>query len=323
MILIYCPIPILFSQQLRSLLPAFLQETDTDSSPAPLAFSPTGAAEVSPVTPTTDAGVHDEREPTRAEPSSSPSGSSAESPDGIWTYASVVLELGLLFLELEDIGHDGNGDRNNTLWKVLMFFFRATGHHKYALQALLRTAQVSALLSPRMSEHLTWSQFSSAKNGSNKPNDLLVEHNNRELKGHLKAMGANKTIRATQRRALSSVCLSDIASQFVEDVGAQRTYGRHTRADRSKDVSRMVGVLREQKVFTYQAGRLHSYFPRIASPLKKFEDRKARKLLQSWLKGHKKLLARKKLYDGVFTPTPDSGDDGDASVSASSSSAED
>ena len=250
-ILIYCPMPILFSQQLCSLLPAFLQETDTDSSPAPLAFSPTGAAEVSPVTPTTDARVHDEREPTHAEPSSSPSGSSAESPDGIWMYASVVLELGflfLLFLELEDIGHDGNGDRNNTLWKVLMFFFRATGHHKYALQALLRTAQVSALFSPRMSEHLTWSQFSSAKNESNKPNDLLVEHINRELKGYLRAMGANKTIRATQRRALSSVCLSDIASQFVEDVGAQRTHGRHTRADRSKDVSRIVGVLREQKV---------------------------------------------------------------------------
>ena len=33
--------------------------------------------------------------------------STAESSDGIWT---VVLELGLLFMELEDIAHDGNGD---------------------------------------------------------------------------------------------------------------------------------------------------------------------------------------------------------------------
>ena len=305
----------MFTQQLRSLLPAFLQETDRDSSPTPLASSPTGASEVSPGRPS-NIEVRDEREPTCAEPPSSLSGSSVESPDGILTYASVVLELGLLFLELEDIAHDGNGDRNNTLWKVLMFFFRATGHHKYALQALLRTAQISALLSPRMSEHLTWSQFSSAKNGSNKPNDPMVEHNNREVKGYLKAMGANKTLRAMQRRAMSSVCLSDIARQFVEDVGAQRSYGKHSRADKEKDVLRMVDVLREQSVFKYQAGRAHSHFQGIASPLKKFEDCKVHKLLQSWLNGHKKVLTRKKLYDGVFTPTPDTAEDSEASDSS-------
>ena len=275
---------------MRSLLPAYLEMTD--SSPAPSASSLT-EANVNHLR-TTDAEVHDERETTRAEPPSSLSDSSTsmpedESPDGIYTYASVVLELGLLFLELEEeITHDGNGDRNNILWKVLMFFFRATGHHKYALQALMRTAQVSALLSPRMSEHLTWSQFTSARNGSNKPNDLMVEHNNREVKGYLKAMGPNKTLRATQRRALSSVCLSDIARHFVQDVGAQRSYGRHSRADKSQDVLRMVGVLREQRVFHSEAGRAHFPFKGIASPLKKLEDRKARKLLQTWLKNHKK-----------------------------------
>ena len=80
----------------------------------------------------------------------------------------------------------------------------------------------------------------------------------------------------------------------------------------------MVDVLREQSVFKYQAGRAHSHFQGIASPLKKFEDRKVRKLLQSWLKGHKKVLTRKKLYDGVFTPTPDTAGDSEASESDSS-----
>ena len=54
--------------------------------------------------------------------------------DKVNTYAKVVLELGLLFLELEDISREGDGKRNNVVWKVLLYNFRATGHHKYALQ---------------------------------------------------------------------------------------------------------------------------------------------------------------------------------------------
>ena len=108
------------------------------------------------------------------------------------------------------------------------------------------------------------------------------------------------------------MCLSDSARQFVQDAGAQRSYGKHSRANRSKDVSRIVDVLRKQRVFKSQAGRMHSHFQVIASPMKKFEDRKARMLPQSRLKNHKKLLARKKMCHSVFTPTPDSAEDSEA-----------
>ena len=85
-----------------------------------------------------------------------------ELPDSVNAYGRLVLELGMLFIQLEDLTREGDGERNNILWKIMMFYFRATGHHMYALLALIRNYQVSTLLSPRMSAHLTWSQFCSA-----------------------------------------------------------------------------------------------------------------------------------------------------------------
>ena len=49
-----------------------------------------------------------------------------------------------------------------------------TGHHKYTMEALLRTAEVAAKLSCQMSGHFIWRQFPSAKDRGSKPNDLWL-----------------------------------------------------------------------------------------------------------------------------------------------------
>ena len=183
---------------------------------------------------------------------------------------------------------------------MVLYYFRATGHHKYALQALLCHCQLIAVLSPKMSAHLTWSQFCSASTGGNKANDLALEHNNHHVKAYLTSMGSNKTVRAIQRRVMSSVALADISKGF-QVPGESATSGWHTAKPRAKDVQVMAGILCGAAVFQESPDRAHTCFPLIASPLKKLCDPACRKLFQSWAKGHKKKLTNNQLYQSVFT----------------------
>ena len=219
--------------------------------------------------------------------------------DKVNTYAKVVLELGLLFLELEDISREGDGKRNNVVWKVLLYYFRATGHHKYALQALYRVMQIEALLSPRMSAQLTWSQFCSASTGGNKPNDLAVEHNNGDLKSSLRAMGPNKTLPAVQRYAAASVPLSTIESAFDSIASVPPSSGRHTARSNDGDVQKMVKSLHTACVFSNVPSRHHERFQHVTSPLQSLITQPANRFAE-WYSSHQKKMSRKKVYKSVF-----------------------
>ena len=53
-------------------------------------------------------------------------------PDGIFNYASAILNDGLLVMELRDAIHEGDGDRIMRAWKFMLGYFRFGRHTNYS-----------------------------------------------------------------------------------------------------------------------------------------------------------------------------------------------
>ena len=59
------------------------------------------------------------------------------SPDAVFNYASAVMNDGLLLMEFRDAIHEGDGERILRCWKFMLLYYFATGHSKYAVEALI------------------------------------------------------------------------------------------------------------------------------------------------------------------------------------------
>lgn len=54
--------------------------------------------------------------------------------DGVFNYASNIIELGLMACNFDDASHEGDGERLLCCWKFFLLHFRQDGRHKYALE---------------------------------------------------------------------------------------------------------------------------------------------------------------------------------------------
>ena len=115
------------------------------------------------------------------------------SPDGVFNYASAVLNDGLLLLEFRDAIHEGDGPRIMRCWKFLLLFFRFAGHTKYAQEALNMQLLLNGSTSPQVANQLCWGRVASTRGGKghNLPIDLHMEHLNRCVKDYIVGLGAN------------------------------------------------------------------------------------------------------------------------------------
>ena len=108
------------------------------------------------------------------------------SPDGVFNYASAVLNDGLLLLEFRDAMHEGDGPRIMRCWKFLLLFFRFAGHTKYAQEALNMQLLLNGSTSPPVANQLCWGVVSTyGGKGHNLPIDLHMEHLNRCVKDYI------------------------------------------------------------------------------------------------------------------------------------------
>ncbi len=96
----------------------------------------------------------------------------------------------LIAFWFNDAVHEGDGDRMMVIWKLLLLYFRSTGHRNYALEAVNLLAQT---LSERDAFRVKWCRFVNSRGhlGTNLPCDLAMEHWNKAFKTHLSATGAN------------------------------------------------------------------------------------------------------------------------------------
>lgn len=108
-------------------------------------------------------------------------------PDGVFNYASAILNDGLLLLELRDAIREDDGPRVVRCWKFMLLHWRHAKHTKYSLEALHLIAAINATATERIPYELVWCRFINTRGvpGGNILVDLYMEHLNRTLKDYL------------------------------------------------------------------------------------------------------------------------------------------
>ena len=113
-----------------------------------------------------------------------------ESNDRKYNYSRTLCHFASM--ELYDAWHEGDGIRVIRCWRVMLPHFYATGHSKYALEAVKLQLQLKSL-SPRLVNQITWGWFVNTHGGlgNNIPCDYHNEHINKLTKELINHMGAN------------------------------------------------------------------------------------------------------------------------------------
>ena len=153
-------------------------------------------------------------------------------PDGVFNYASAVLNDGLLMLEFKDAVREGDGPRILRCWKVLLMYFQYAKHKNYQLKTFHLLADVGAAASNRIVHQLTWSRVvnTCGGKGHNIPLDLHMEHLNRVVKDHVSNLGANVAEKSILQCGQSLKGLMEACSNFDEQVNLHKSSTSHTKA---------------------------------------------------------------------------------------------
>ena len=218
----------------------------------------------------------------------SPTKTSSEKSDasshGLHSYACSFMADLLLVEEFKDAVREGDGERMLTIWKLLLLYFRATGHTNYAAESVRLIAEASALLTERGAYRLKWCRFinTRGKPGNNIPCDLGMEHWNRAYKQHLATAGGNVSSSTIIRTGLALSTLNEVIDSFDKATNISPQAVHHTAKSSKVDENTMLEALhRKYKVFETKGSHLKfPLFPRnhlTSIDKKKFEK---------WIQGH-------------------------------------
>ena len=160
-------------------------------------------------------------------------------PDGVYNYASAVLNDGLLLLEFKDAIREGDGRRIIRVWKVLMPYFHYARHKNYKHEAFLLMSYVNACVSPLIATQMVWSRVVNVRGGSshNIPLDLHMEHLNHVLKDYVVNLGANKGEKTIIQCGKSLAGIMGLCQEFDVENNLAPQSVEHTKASYAKDLS--------------------------------------------------------------------------------------
>jgi len=155
--------------------------------------------------------------------------------DDIFNYSNNILKTGLLLNDLQDATKEGDGGRNEYMWKFLMLMFKVCGKTKYVLAAICLHAQLNALLTPREAHSLRLNRTLNLKGGvgRNVAIDQVMGHNVRETKDLMYVHGANLNFSSAQAYSIASNPVKDTINNLDhEKIGSLRlhaaqAYSRH------------------------------------------------------------------------------------------------
>lgn len=199
-----------------------------------------------------------------------------------YDYACEVISLGLLYLDIQDLVREGDGDRDMLDWKYLMLVYKASGRRNYAIEALTLLTQYHIVLPPNLAAQLKWSRFVNVSGlpGCNVSCDLHNEHLNREVKTAIAGLGANKGTKAIIKVGKALGALHKATASFNRDVGAKVSSGKHPKKSMSRDISIVTQQLMETDVFNPQTNNVHISFRTLKTNLIKTLDEKS---LKEWM----------------------------------------
>ena len=185
--------------------------------------------------------------------------------DTVYSYASEIFSLGLLYLELKDAIKEGDGNRVFRVWKFLFLIFRAAKRTNYAIEAFTLLSQYHLILPPRLAEKLKWSRFINLHGlpSHNISCDLHMEHLNRVAKTAVEGLGANKSKKAIIRVGKAVGTLSTLLENFDKQHHVSVPSGHHSKKSISKDLKEILRILQNQEVFKQKEGRRHKSFCKL------------------------------------------------------------
>ena len=162
-----------------------------------------------------------------------------ESNDGKYNYSRTLCHFASIALELYDACHEGDGIRVIRCWRVMLPHFYATGHSKYALEAVKLQLQLKSL-PPRLVNQITWGRFINTHGGlgHNIPCDYHNEHINKLIKESINHMGANFSQKAMTKIARSVTYISNLSNRLDQQCGIHPLSSSHTTTNDSADVQR-------------------------------------------------------------------------------------
>ena len=161
----------------------------------------------------------------------------SESEDRKYNYTRTLCHYVSIALELYDAWHEGDGIRVIRCWQVLLPHFFATGHTKYALEAVRLHVQLASL-PPRLVHQITWGRFVNTHGGlgHNLPCDFHNEHVNRLIKEYIKHMGSNFSQKAMTNVARSVSYLEVTSNRLDQQCGIHSDSSAHSTRNDASDV---------------------------------------------------------------------------------------
>jgi hypothetical protein len=212
---------------------------------------------------------------------------SKKEPDHMYQYGQIVLELGLLFMQLNDVIKVPDRDRLIRTFSYLMIVFK--GHNtrsKYALEILRFLCQQKSLLSQKAAFESCFGLFVNTKGKINShiPADQQMEHLVRLTKGHLKAMGSNVSDKTILKRSSALFGIQEISENYDIQTGVITRAKKHKSKSSILDEQQIINDLRVSKPFQKSPGRL---FKSLAKTPKNPVIKLSKADLRLWIDTHK------------------------------------
>ena len=224
--------------------------------------------------------------------------------DGVFDYSLNLLKSFMVILDCKDAVASGNGEHLALIQKqMLLFFSSVSGYNSYAIEMLISTIQNEVLLSPAEAHHCKWAALANWKGGRNKniEIDLLQENRNKDIKGLIQLMGANKTEKAIDRVSRAAGGVRKIVDVFESQASMKPKSSAHSHKASTEDEKKILADLRKVKPFSQTPGRSHKSIVGISSdPLDSLDEEK----FCAWLQKHQRNIA-------VYFPTQDDSDSND------------
>ena len=187
--------------------------------------------------------------------------------DGVFNYACSTLFLGMVVKQLTDSVHEGDAEREELCWKLMLLLFKVKINNrnrtKYAHVAIKYLCLIKALLTPRMAHKLKWGRYfnDTGRPGGCIPIDQRVEHEVRDVKDHFDRLGRNLNETSAQRFAHSQTNSNEMLKNIDKGLGVTPQSKGHNTISSDSDVEIMVKELLQRDVFSEVPGRSHPTFP--------------------------------------------------------------
>ena len=201
--------------------------------------------------------------------------------------------MGLLIRNADDVVREGDGERIIRCWRFFLLYYKAFGHHKYAIAAFRLIANVTAVLTEQQAHQLTWNRFVSNRGGKghNMSNDFRLENWNNLTKELLKHLGVNLNERCAERESNAIAFLEEILMSIDINLKVTRPSGKHT-VKKDDDMKTLVNDTVKNDIFTFTPGRHYERFKNFNKDLLSRLDVVK---FANWLKEQRKELM--KMYE--------------------------